>query len=789
MKLIAQLARYGFAAVLAAACSLTALANTPETIQVPEKRIALVIGNASYAEAPLVNPINDARLLKSTLTALGFEVIEHTDLDAESMKTAIRDFGARLRDTPGSVGLFYFAGHGVQFKGVNYLLPVGRSFASEAEIEDSAINADAILRRIQEGGSKVGFVVLDACRNNPFGKVASRSLRTMVGGLARMDAPSGTLIAYSTAMGAVASDGTGGNGLYTRHLVRNMKVPGITAEQMFKRTREGVELESANAQSPREESSLKGADFHFLPLSEGRKVNPELVELTYWESIRASQDSGDFQAYLRDYPKGKFASLAKQNLDKLQKAAKADPALGQLGVAYASVSRGETARAEGVFKQLGASAKKDDRARGKEGLAEIALTQGALDRAAALADEVLSVRPKSSAALLIKAKIAHKKGNRDEAERLLMAATADGVSDFPWQKVNALLAAGNLQRKDKPAAASAAYEAALKIDAGNLEALSNLATVLRESGNPQKALDVIKQAKAASPSGGDRVIEALAYQIQQDISERRDMDRQKMVDESVRELVARFKEQKSLPAPVSQDQWTTPPIAISVLGFQELERPLSGRVGIDVLLGQELARELKVHNVLVVDRALIDKVLAELKLGASSLADPDTQLKLGRLTAARLIAVGRIFQLNGKDHVSFRLIDTETSQIVVNRTEEAGASIDPIAMSARLARIAVAEVQAKYPVKGRLVALENDGVIVNLGKKNGLITGDLFKVLGEGKPIEFNGKVIGMREVPLGTLRIAAVEDQMAMAVPVDRNGVGSWAANLRIVQTRAGAP
>ena len=754
-------------------------------IDVPEKRIALVIGNANYLGEPLRNPVNDARLLRSTLTSLGFEVIERTDLDAEGMRAAFQDFGTRLRETPGSVGLFYFAGHGVQFKGVNYLLPIGRGYSSEAEVETAAINADTVLRRIADSGSKIAFVVLDACRNNPFPRVASRGLATLVG-LARMDAPSGTLIAYSTAMGSVASDGEGNNGLYTQHLVNNMKVPGITAEQMFKRTREGVERESGNLQSPREESSLKGADFLFLPASEGKKVNPYLVELTHWESIRSSQDFGDFEAYLRDYPKGKFVSLAKQSQDRLQRAAKSDPGLGKLGVAHAAVQRGDLVKGEPVFQQLAAAASNTDKARGKEGLAELALLQGNPERADVLADEALRLRPKSTAALLIKAKIAHAKGARDDAERHLATATGtDGVADFPWQKAKAMVASGNLKRKEKPEAAGAAYEAALKIDTGNLEAMTNLVTVLRESGNPQKALDVLKQAKEVSASGSDRVLDALAYQIQQDLSERRDMDRQKVVDESVRELVVRFKEQKALPPPANQDKWTTSPIAISVLGFQDLAESLGGRVGMDVLLGQELGRELKARNVLVVDRALIDKVLAELKLGASSLADPETQLRLGRLTAARLIAVGRIFKMNGKNYVSFRLIDTETSQIVVNRTEEAGAVLDPIAMSARLSQIAAAEVQGKYPVKGRLVAIESDGIIINLGKKNGLTTGDVFKVLGEGKPIEFNGKLLGAREIPLGSLRIASVEDQIAFAVPVEKTGV--WEANLRIVQARQG--
>jgi len=762
-----------------------ASAHAADAISAPEKRVALVIGNSDYVGAPLTNPVNDARLLKSTLDALGFEVIEKSNLDSQGMRSAVRDFSSRLQQSPGAVGLFYFAGHGVQLKGVNYLLPVGSKYASEIEVEDLAVNAETVVRRMQESGTKVSFAVLDACRNNPFAKTASRSLGLLAGGLARMNAPSGALVAYSTAPGSVASDGSGANGLYTQHLVRNMKVPGITAEQMFKRTREGVELDSANAQSPREESSLKGADFLFLPVSEGRKVNPELIELTYWESIRASLDAGDFDNYLRDYPQGKFASIARQSRDKLAQVAQADPGLVRSSRAHADKSQGALAKAQTTFEQLASSDLAIDKARGKEGLAETALLQGRLDEANALANEALQLRPNSGAAMLIKAKVAHARGQGDEVARLLSGATASSsATDFPWQKADALVALGNLQRKKDPAQASASYQAALSADTGNLDALTNLATVLRDTGNPQKALDLIQQARAQSSAANDRVLQALAFQVTQDISQRRDMDRQKAVDESVRELVTQFKEQRAKPPVPTADAWTSAPIAISILGFQELAGALSGRVGMDVLLGQELGRELKSKNVLVVDRALIDKVLSELKLGASSLADPETQLRLGRLTAARLIAVGRLFMLGGKQYVSFKLIDTETSQIVVNRTEEVGQVLDPIVLSQRLAQIAADEVSAKYPVKGRLVSVDKNEIIVNLGLKNGVMAGDTFSVLGEGRPIEFNGKVIGRRETPLGVLRIASVEDQLSVAVPV--NKTGDWASNLRIIDARA---
>ena len=763
-----------------------AATTTGAVASVPEKRIALVIGNSKYADAPLVNPANDAILLQNTLKSLGFEVIARTDLDSEGMKSAIRDFGVRLSETPGAAGLFYFAGHGVQIKGVNYLAPIGKIFTSEAEIEDSAINVDLVMRRLQDGKTKIGFVVLDACRNNPFAKAASRSMRS-TGGLARMDAPSGVLIAYATAPGSVASDGTGTNGLYTEHLVRSMKMPGISAEQVFKRTREGVEQDSGAAQSPREESSLKGADFHFLPISEARKVNPELVELTYWESIRGSADAGDFRIYLRDYPQGKFASLAKQAVEKLNQKGKTDPAYEQLGQAYAAIARGEPKRAEAIFLKLAESARPEERARGKEGLAEVALQESAFERASLLADEALQARARSVGALLVKAKVAFRKGARDEAAQLLAQATAeDAVSDFPWQMANALIAAGNLQRKDRPDGAVGSYEAALRLDRTNIEALTNLAALVRERGNPQRSLALITQARKEPVVAGDRILAALAYQIQQDIAAQSDTTRQKAIDDSVKDLVVRFKEQKAS-APANADAWSTAPLAVSVLGFQDMGASLTGRAGMDALLAQELDRELRARNLVVVDRGLIDKVLAELKLGASNLADPETQLRLGRLTAARFIATGRLMQLGGKDVVTYRVIDTETSQVVLTKTETLGAGLDPIEMAAKLGQLTAAEVQAKYPVRGRLVQIEGDSVVINLGRRNGLQPGDLFRVLGEGKAIEFNGKVIGRKDSSVGVLRVVAVEDQLAFGVPVER--AGAWAPNMRITHGRAGPP
>lgn len=282
---------------------------------VSAKNVALLIGNSKYSIGPLDNPANDANDLAKTLKDIGFETIVRLDADAEQMKAAIRDFSSKIKNNDG-IGLFFFAGHGVQVNGENYLLPIGYPFRSEADVEKAAVPANMVLRYMEDAANRVNVVVLDACRNNPF--IKTRSLKSR--GLAPMDAPSGSLVAFSTAPGTEASDGSGRNGLYTKHLMANIKVPGQTIEQVFKRTREGVENESereiGRKQSPREESSLKGADIYFVPPPRGvASTDAAAVELTYWNSIAQSNNPADFESYLNLYPQGKFADLARNRLN------------------------------------------------------------------------------------------------------------------------------------------------------------------------------------------------------------------------------------------------------------------------------------------------------------------------------------------------------------------------------------------------------------------------------------------------------------------------------------------
>ncbi len=222
-----------------------------------EKRIALIIGNGSYTDSPLRNPPNDATDMAATLKTLGFEVSLLTNSNQIEMKRAIRSFGEQLRGN-GGIGLFYYAGHGVQVKGANYLIPVGASVNTEEEVEYEGIDVGLVLAQMESAKNKLNIVILDACRNNPF----ARSFRSADKGLASIDAPAGTLLAYSTAPGSVASDGTGRNGLYTQELLKAIRTDNLSIEDVFKRVRVSVRNTTANKQTPWESSSLTG-NFYF----------------------------------------------------------------------------------------------------------------------------------------------------------------------------------------------------------------------------------------------------------------------------------------------------------------------------------------------------------------------------------------------------------------------------------------------------------------------------------------------------------------------------------------------
>jgi hypothetical protein len=222
-----------------------------------DKRFALVIGNSDYAIGVLSNPVNDAYAMAMALEKLGFDVSLRLEVKTkDEMKRAIREFGEKLRQ--GGVGLFYFAGHGLQVDGFNFLIPIQAQISSQAEVEYESVDVGFVLAQMEAAQNQMNIVILDACRNNPY----ARSFRSANRGLASINAPTGSLIAYSTAPGATASDGIGKNGLYTGELLKQIQIEGLKIEEVFKNVRANVLAKSGGKQVPWESSSLIG-DFYF----------------------------------------------------------------------------------------------------------------------------------------------------------------------------------------------------------------------------------------------------------------------------------------------------------------------------------------------------------------------------------------------------------------------------------------------------------------------------------------------------------------------------------------------
>ena len=323
-------------AVLAGMASATAWANT-------ESRLALIIGNASYKSSPLSNPVNDARLMEKVLKDAGFTTIKAENASIREMRRLIRDFGDKLKAS-GGVGLFYFAGHGVQVRGENFLVSTDSDIRNEDEVADDSVNVSVILDKMQTANNRMNLIILDACRNNPF---ASKS-RSALSGLAAINAPSGSLVAYSTAPGSVASDGKGQNGLYTEYLAKAIAQPGLAVEEVFKQVRSSVRKDSNLQQTPWENTALEGAFFFKAAIPvvvaapppppppviiakpepvivQPSRPDPIVIDMAFWESVKSSQRTGELQAYLTQFPSGVFAVLARMRIDEIKTLAAAPP--------------------------------------------------------------------------------------------------------------------------------------------------------------------------------------------------------------------------------------------------------------------------------------------------------------------------------------------------------------------------------------------------------------------------------------------------------------------------------
>jgi hypothetical protein len=324
---------FRFLVLIAAVLGGMPLATASDKDAAGKGRVALVIGNAGYKNAKeLRNPVNDAEDMAAALKRLGFQVIFKRNASLIQMKNAVREFGQKLHGA--EAGLFFYAGHGLQVRGQNFLVPVDAQIETEADAEDASLRLDYVVQTMDDGGATLNVLVLDACRDNPF----ARSFRSLSRGLAQLQAGSGTLIEYSTAPGSVAGDGDGRNGLYTKHLLKSLADDDSDIQHVFQRARARVVEETAGKQTPWESSSMVG-EFSFKP-GAARAAAParaadapaetapdaihvqsaDEVEQSFWNRVKDSTDAGDFADYSKQFPHGPHSAEASLMARKLASA-------------------------------------------------------------------------------------------------------------------------------------------------------------------------------------------------------------------------------------------------------------------------------------------------------------------------------------------------------------------------------------------------------------------------------------------------------------------------------------
>lgn len=305
-----------------------------------ERRVALVIGNSNYENAgKLTNPKNDAEAVSAALKRLGFEVLTGIDTDIQKMISLVRDFSKALEGA--DVALFYYAGHGLQVDGNNYLAPIDADLSDRADLDFGTVKLSSVMRQMNRQGA-ANLVFLDACRDNPLAKTLARSLAsssrsaTIGRGLARVEASVGTLISYATQPGNVALDGTDGHSPFTKALLKHIETPGLDVSTMMIRVRQDVIKATEQKQVPWDHSSLTG-QFYFVPREETEVAAVDLttdnnrsanngttraaqtrlqaeqsaMELAFWNTVKDTNDPDLLQTYIDRFPDGVYANLAR----------------------------------------------------------------------------------------------------------------------------------------------------------------------------------------------------------------------------------------------------------------------------------------------------------------------------------------------------------------------------------------------------------------------------------------------------------------------------------------------
>ncbi len=426
---------------------------------------------------------------------------------------------------------------------------------------------------------------------------------------------------------------------------------------------------------------------------------------------------------------------------------------------YAALKADKKEEAKDVFMELAKQPGEAGTA-GKEGLAQYHFDKGETSEALALVNDVEKEAPNRGYVNVLKADhlYAQKKEKEAAAEYKKAVAKSDGTSfqkAYAHNQYGRLLA--NLGSYDQ---ARIHYDQAIEFDSYNLVAMSNKGVAYQKEGRLEEALAAFQEAIKINKN--DAYAEILARKAQELISLQKNIAEKKRIDRLVKELAERFRKQSKASSSDKEDSWTSRPMVITFIDFQE-KGALSTRDGMSTVLTTQLTDQLNQSGrVQVVERVVMDRLLEELNLGSSELAAPQTALKLGQILAAKLVTTGTLLHTPDSSLLSMRMIDSETTavpKVVTRKITPNGLDIDKDMQA--INRTILNAVIAKYPLQGFIVQASGKEAIINLGANQGVVQGTVFEVIEEGRTIKYKGKEMKGLPVIIGKVQVARVEPDM----------------------------
>ena len=427
---------------------------------------------------------------------------------------------------------------------------------------------------------------------------------------------------------------------------------------------------------------------------------------------------------------------------------------------YAALQEGKIAAAEKTFKQLSKQPGKGE-ILGKEGLSGVYAQKGETQKALALVAEVEMKAPERGYVNKVKGDILYRQNDKVGAKKEFELAVNKKDSE-PFQQAVAYNKLGRINASNGDyQQAQTFYDKAIEIDPYYVEATSNKGVAFEKEGKWQKALDSYQEATTLNEN--DAFSKVLAKKAAEALARQNDNERKKRIDSLVEKLVDRYNK-RELALTQETDEWTSRPMVMSFIDFQE-KGGLSERDGLSLVLTAQLADLLNSSGrVKVVERAVIDQLLAELNLGSSELSDPDTALRLGRVLAAKLVATGSLFNMPSSTLLSMRFVDTETTAIAKVFTQEIATNTALDQELYQLNRKILKTIIAKYPLRGFVINSKADQVVVNLGSNQGVVVGTAFSVIEEKEAIEYKGKILQGGTETVGQLEVTQVQPDFSYA-------------------------